>query len=599
MRTITILILTLFSLNFAVGQNLKKAFKYLSDKDFDRAKVIFDEVSKQPELCSYSCYGSSLIYMNDQYRAKDLYRAYEAITKAVNSLDKADLNELKKLSEFIPSKETILKQKEQIDLLLYQQVKEENSIQASERFIKEAIGSTYLNAVKAIYATQRYNQAMEFNTIMAYEDFIKEFPESKEFQSAWQKIYSLAYKEVVKKDKLADYQAFVEEYPNSPQVEGAKKKIIEKEYEMVLLTGTDDAFDRFIQKYPTTQQSKDLRQKQLQMNYVQARQLNTVNVYNNFLKKFSDSQYVNEIKIIRDSLAYLEAKSINTPQAFKDFINKYPNAAQVSRVLSLQKDLSFSKVEIAAMKTREKFASRSISKMEFYKVDKTDSTKKVLVKALSFDATGNTINYWEKTVAGAEVIIERKYSENGQRLITESKKVDGNPRYSITNYYSENDLIDSARKICYQPCEDGLPAGNYSIKYEYYPDRNIKEMLTTSNTYSKKSTYIINNQGLISQEIIIIKESEETTEFKINFQYDFYDRLIQKSTFSDENTISAVETFFYNNTGEITKYSAYDALGKVKKSNEYGANGLLMSTEIEYPNEPKNDHTLVCSYSYF
>ncbi len=598
MKTFALMALTmLFVLNLG-AQNLKKGFKYLQDKDFDRAKVIFDQSVSENTLSCFSFYGNALIFKDKAYRAHDLYRAFESAKKAVEYLPSADEGMWSKLSDYITDKEQVKKLLDEIDNLLYLQVKNENTIPASERFLKEATGSAYYKAVGAIYSNQRFLQAQEFNTIMAYEDFIKEFPEALEVPSATQKIYSLAYQQVVKADKLADYEAFIAKYPNSPQVEGAKVKIMEKEYEMVLLTGTDDAYERFIKKYPGTTQSAELRKKQIQINYVQARQLNSVNVYNNFLKKFPESAQVPEITVIRDSLAYLEAKNINTTQAYKEFITKYPNAPQVSRVMALQQSLNYSKLELAVMKNRQKFSSTNVRKAVFYKVDPIDSTKKTVVKTVVYDAFGNELEISETTTVGAKVDIKRVFNSTGTLMLEELKKVDGNDRYLRKYFYNENDLIDSARIICYQPCEDGLPQGTFKAVYSYFPDRNLKELVIQGENYSKISTYTINNQKLVSQEFIKITEQEKVTELKVNYQYDFYDRLIQKSTFSGENTISAVETFFYNKAGDITKYSAYDALGKIRQSNSFNSYNMLTRSVVEFPNAPSNNHVLVCEYHY-
>lgn len=598
MRTYILLILTIISSTNLVAQNLKKAFKYLSENDFDRAKVIFDEGTSQLALCTFSFYGNSLIYTNEAYRSHDLYRAFEAINKSVKNMDAADADMWGKLSDYIAGKQTILNQQAKIDLQLFESVKKENTIIATERFLNEAGQSKYIQDAKALYATQRFKQALGFNYLMAYEDFIKEFPDAKEVVIARQKIYDLAYEQVTRSDKLADYQNFISSYPNAPQVDEARIKMIKKEYEMVLLTGSDDAFERFIQKYPGTEQANNLRNKQLQLNYIQARQLNSVNVFNNFLRKFPDSQYNSEIVEIRDSLAYLEAKNTNTPQAYREFVSRYPNAKQVTKVMTLQKDLSYSKAELADLRQKEKYTSRNISKIDFFRVEASDTSKKTLVQSYEIDQQGNIVHEWKHTVAGSDLEIKRQYSEDKLLLLKEEKTVNGIARYEANYFYHTNNLIDSIVKICHQPCEDGLPSGVFHLYYSHYPDRNIKELVIKGENYQKKSSFIINNQKLVSQEIVELNEGEKYSQIKINYQYDFYDRLIQKSTFSGENEISAVETFFYNKAGDITKYSAYDVLGKIRKTNHYAENGSLQSIDIEYPNETTSNHQLICKYSY-
>lgn len=599
MKSLSILFSFIILSVVAQGQNLKKAFKYLNDNDFDRSKVIFDEATGIAEMATIAHYGIALIYSNKSYRSRDLYMAFDEIIKAQQNFDKVDASLMGKVDDYFSGLADIKKKRDEIEAELRQKVIDANTIEATKEFLKKANQSAYANEIKTLYAKQSFQQAMEYNTINAYEDYIKEFPTAKEVASAKQKIYALAYEDVVKANTLEALNGFVAKYPTAPQVEGAKSKIIQKEYEMVLMTGTDDAFDRFIQKYPETKQSEELKAKQLQMNYIQAKQLNTVSVYNNFLRKYPASPFAAELMPIRDSLAFEEARNKNTIEAYKDFINNYPNAKQVAKVMAIQKDLSYSKSELAALKAKEKFTSRNIYKVEYLKINTTDTNKRTISKTILYDAFGNAVKISEISLVGAKINIVRNFSENGRNLLKETKTIDGKTRYEVNYYYNEKDLLDSARRECFLPCEDGLPVGSYLFEY-VYNNRNIKKVsiINKDGSYSKISNYTYNNQKLIAQELMEITEKGVVKNLKINYQYDFFDHLIQKTTFSGENDISAVETYFYNKAGDVTKFSSYDAFGKIRKSNHYDATGLLSTTDVEYPNDALANHTIVYKYFY-
>ncbi len=600
MKSLKLIFVLLLFVMPSQAQNLKKAFKYLSAGDFDRAKVIFDDAAKNPAMAPVAQYGLATLFSNPKYRAMDLYKAFDAITKAQKQFSAVDPSLLKKLSSYFSGAADVAKLKKTIDKALFEKIKTAGNIVETENFLKEAKGSAYYSEAQKIYASQSFKRAAEFNTINAYEDFIKKFPAAEELAAARQKIYSLAYEQVLKENTLDAYKAFVAKYPDAPQNVDAKSKIIQKEYELVLVTGTDDAFERFIQKYPDTKQAEELKIKQMQMNYIQAKQLNTVSVYNKFLKKFPESPYAAELSEIRDSLAFIEAKKANTAEAYKEFINKYPGAKQVPLVMAMQKDLNYSKAELAAIKKKEKYASRNIEKVEYYRVYKGDTAAAKVGKTVYYDTFGNAVKIEETTQAGAEVLIERSYSDNGRELLKETKSINGKPRYVTEFYYSKRELPDSARRTCFQACEDGLPKGSFAYKYTFDNSRNIKELVIESadGKYSKKSHYVINNQKLVAQELVEINEDGKISNLKINYQYDFYDRLIQKTTFSGENQITAVQTYFYDKEGRVTKFSSYDAFGKIRKSNKYDSTGLLISTRVEYPNDPLSDHTLIYKY-YF
>ena len=600
MKSLSIIISLIILSLAAQSQNLKKAFKYLNNNDLDRSKVIFDEAANNPEMTAIAHYGIAVIYSNKTYRSRNLYRAFDEINIAIQNFDKVDPSLLKKLDEYFSGKADLKKKKNEIDAELRKNVIDANNIKTTEEFLEKAKLSAYISEIKLLYAKQSFQQTLEYNTINAYEDFIKSFPAAKEVASAQQKIYILAYDKVVKMNSLEAYRGFVAKYPAAPQVEGVKTKIIQKEYDMVLMTGTDDAFDRFINKYPGTKQAQELKSKQMQMNYIQVKQLNTVSVYNKFLRKYPASPFTSELTLIRDSLAFSEAKNINTKEAYKNFINSYPNAKQVPQVMAIQKDLSYSKAELAAFKQREKFTSRNIRKVKFIKINLSDTTKRAISKTVFYDKYGNAIKIDEITLVGARVQINRTFSENGRNLLKETKSVDRKPRYEITYFYNDKDLLDSAVKVCSRPCEDGLPVGRFSFVYTYDNGRNIKKLtvMSADGKYAKTSSYTINNQKLVAQELIQIVDNGKSTNLKVNYQYDFFDHLIQKSTFEGENNITAVETYFYNKAGDITKYSSYDGFGKIRKAHHYDATGLLISTDVEYPNDILANHEIVYKYFY-
>ena len=601
MKSLSIIFALITLSIFAQGQNLKKAFKYLNDNDFDRSKVIFDEAVSHSEMAGIAHYGIALIYSNETYRSRNLYIAFEEINKSIQTFDKVDPSLLKKLDNYFSGLNDVKKIQSAIDGELMQNVVDANTLKATEEFLQRAKLSAYISEINTLYEKQSFQQALQYNTINVFEDYIKKFPSAKESITAQQKIYSLAYENVTKANTLEALNGFVGKYPKAPQVAKAKVQIVQKEYEMVLMTGTDDAFDRFINKYPNTKQAQDLKGKQLQMNYIQAKQLNTISVYNRFISKYPASPYTAELTLIRDSLAFEEAKKANTKEAYKNFINNYPNAKQVSKVMAIQKDLSYSKVELAALKTKEKYASRGIKKVEYLRINKNDTTKRVISKTIHYDKYGNAVKINELNIANVKIQIHREFSENGRNLLKETKLVEGKPRYEISYFYNDKDLLDSAIKKCFLPCEDGLTAGTYSLHYFYDNNRNIKELTVLKNdkTYAATYTYTINNQKLIAQEIIVINENGKVKNLKVNYQYDFFDHLIQKTTFAGENDISAVETYFYNKAGDVTKFSSYDAFGKIRKANTYDSTGLLISTDVEYPNDILSNHIIRYKYFYW
>jgi len=260
--------------------------------------------------------------------------------------------------------------------------------------------------------------------------------------------------------------------------------------------------------------------------------------------------------------------------------------------------LSYSKAELAYIKEKEKYASKNIKIVEYLKLDKKDSTIKQLFKTIEFDEFGNVIREIETSATGAKITTIRNFSKNGRQLLEEMSTQNNDLIYKVKYSYNNKGLLDSAQKTYADNCKDDLPVGTYTIKYRYDNSRNLaeKSLATYDNISSSKHSYTYNNQNLVAQEFIETNLSGKISKIKVNYQYDFYENLIQKTVFSDENAISSVETYFYDKAGNMTKFSMYDAFGKIKKAYKFNENGLPISTVVEFPNDTSQNYKMVYNY---
>lgn len=595
----SLLIIVLLSIGIAsFGQNIKKAFKYYSTGEYDRAKVIFDEAIQNEEMASLGYFGIAKIFSNPKYRSHEDFIAYQNIELSLAKYNNLNASILKKVSDYFNGKSDILQLRKAVDLRLKKMVMETNTISMSEKFLDKIKTSAYYGEVQKFYASQRFEQCLQYNSIKSYQDYIKEFPKAPEAAKAQSFIYKLAYEAVQQQDDLEGYKNFLIQYPNSPEKAEVAQKILQKEYELALSTGSDDAFERFIQKYPNSDQAQILKDKQQQIFYIRAKQANSLEVYNRFLRKFPNSVFKAEISEIRDSLAYAKALSLNTEEAYKHFINAYPHAKQVAKVMSLQKDLGYSKLELKKIKEKDNFASNYIQKVVVYQMMSNDTTKQFLSQEIFYDKFGNITQ--EKGLDELKKSYNHTYtySENGQRLMKEEKTIAGQLAYSKMYFYNNSDLVDSILLKCNNTCRNGLKPGEYHISMRYNNDRNLIEKVckNADASYIEKHSFFINNQKLPAQELIETLEDGKIANLKINYQYDFFGNLIQKSSFSGENTISAVDTYFYNKNGKVSKFSSYDALGKIRKAFQYNEYNLIKRVEVEYPNDALSNHVLKYNY---
>lgn len=575
----------------ANAQSLKKGFKLIEEKEFDRAKVIFDQALANPGQASIANYGLTLIFESNDYHAHDLYKAYDNIWQAIETFKSADPEELSKLADYIKGYEGLEAKKTQIDDKLFEIVKLDNQIKSSTEFLSKCSRSKHYAEVETILSIQKYDEAKKFNSIPAYEQYLKEFPNSVKRNEATEEIHVLAYQKAITENSLKSLEYFLTTYPTAKQAAEVRNKLISKEFDLALMTATDDAFEGFIKKYPGTDKANELKEKQLQINYIQAMQLNTLAVYSNFVDKHPNSVYTPQVRALRDSLAFAETKKVNTPEAFRAFLAKYPDAKQAEQIRSLISDLSFSKQELKLIKQAQKISSLRVSTIESYKTEGIDTTKLRRVETKHYSKMG----YVEKIVDNSQSTEYQTiytYDNSGRNILTE-KMVEGGKlvSYQITYFYSQAELPDSAIITASNIYLNRFKPGTYKVIFAHDKNRNLvsKEIRAMEFDFNEKYTYVYNNENLLVEELITTNDAGNIKEEKYTYMYDFNENMIQKTHYQPLDKILGVESFTYDKNGNNTRMSAYDQFGKVKQNNNFNFDNQKTSTEYIFPsNEGEN-----------
>lgn len=134
--------------------------------------------------------------------------------------------------------------------LAYQQVKEQNSVEAYNNFLNDYPLAPQKNTVILSRNKKAFENAKEENTAEAFKVFIYTYPDAIQVNMAWQYIYKMEFDRVSASTNYRDYVSYMSEYPKSPF-----KSVAEEKYELYLYqektrSQSMDDYISFIQDYP-------------------------------------------------------------------------------------------------------------------------------------------------------------------------------------------------------------------------------------------------------------------------------------------------------------------------------------------------------------
>lgn len=563
------------------GQNYKKAFKAIEDKNYSAAKVVFIQAQNNVSSKSLGDYGLAVIARASSLRQDDLFNANKLIISADNSWPNCDEN-LKSKYELYFTKEKIDLEKKEIDNKLFAMVKSSNEIKNYQRFIDECPQSSFHQEAINLRNSTAYQLALTYNNIPAWNTFLKQYPNSAQFEKAQSNLYEIAWQQCNTDPSIGQYADFINQYPNAPQATEAQNKMIDLEFQRALAVNTNDAFRTFIDKYPMSDQAATLRQKKVLNAYSDAKKFQTIALCNRFIEFYPNTEYTSEIIQLRDSLAYLEAKNLNTSASYQNFVSQYPSAIQVPQAMTYMTTLLYSRAELMNLRDKNKVIASKLKSVTAYNVDIADTNIKIIEEERKYDAFGNCIYHFDQVLPSVKNITKYSFDELGEKLIQKQIFLNDEIQSHTSYFYDERGLISSSKTECNSNCLDST--GLYQDTLIYDEKRNlISQQSFNSNAILIEShafSYDVKGNKIGEETMQLIRDS--LYKFVITYNYDGKNQLIQKSKKDLNGVVLTISSYSYDALGNVTTSTHYDASGTLMRTYFYDARGLMKNEIVKF-----------------
>lgn len=217
-------ILLFFNVQLFAGR-LERAFEALEVYNYFKAKDLFYKSLKRDPAAA--AYGLSIIYGRNDNPFHQLDSAYKYIVISDTTYSQLDEKQLSKLEEIPLSKQMILDWKDSINVDIFTQIKQKDSLELYNEYIKNHQDSKQLKDAIELRDRLAFKQAKEINSYEAYSDFIEKYPDAQQIHEARNRYEARLFLQRTSNAEIADFKQFIEEYPQSPYVRTAQNEIFE------------------------------------------------------------------------------------------------------------------------------------------------------------------------------------------------------------------------------------------------------------------------------------------------------------------------------------------------------------------------------------
>lgn len=246
-----IVFLIVFQSQYVNAQNIEKGFKYMSEKNFDKASSIFIKAVDKGKDVIAAKYGLAVLLSDKAYYHYNLTTAFRNIRYAKKSSERLSQKQIKHYND----KYGITLQKiddlfNEVANSVFEDIKKDNSIEKYDWYIQVFNGANS-QVSKAIKLRDKlaFEKAEKINTFRAYQDFVMRYPESdlteeanKRFEKIWKGIYEQYYSEL----ELYDIKKFNNQYPDYPffdELSEKREKLAEYAYKLNFYRGYNPAYE--------------------------------------------------------------------------------------------------------------------------------------------------------------------------------------------------------------------------------------------------------------------------------------------------------------------------------------------------------------------
>ena len=320
----SILLTLLFVFVTVNGQNIKKGFKSLEKKDYEKAKEAFAKnLEDEPDNIGAN-FGMALVLADDQSPFFNIVDSWQYVEKYKDKTNNLSQDDIDVISEYFlntetrrmsyPVKKKIANATDAIESRLIKYIREENDLDAVNKVLEQYPNFRYYDNVVAIRNQFEFRKYEKQNTLEGYEEFMKKFPDAAQIDKAKKARDKLAFSKAKTTNTVSSYNAYIAAYPGSEFVQAAIKLRNTAAYSEAKLKNTLEAYEAYIDSYPDALEVAEAKQRQQQLLYEKAKRIKSVEAFNEFIAKYPIGAYYVDIFNLKSSELgnrFITGKSIN------------------------------------------------------------------------------------------------------------------------------------------------------------------------------------------------------------------------------------------------------------------------------------------------
>lgn len=293
------------------AQNIKRGFKSLEKKDYEKAKEIFNELLSEDGENVAANFGMAMVKADESSPYFDIVDSYQHIVKIKGKESSLSQDDIDILSEYFlntevrktsrPVKKKMEIAEEAVDARLIKYIREENDIEACYKVLEMYPDYIHYDNVIHIRNQFEYRKYEKRNTLEAYEEFMDKFPEAAQIPKARNQINRLAFEAIKVSNSIDAFNAYIKKYPDSRYVQRAIKLRNAKAFQEAEKLNTLEAYNIFIESYPDALEISQAKKHQHQLMYEKAKRIKSLEAYNDFIKMYPNGLYYLDVFNLKSS----------------------------------------------------------------------------------------------------------------------------------------------------------------------------------------------------------------------------------------------------------------------------------------------------------
>ena len=305
MKNIVLFLLSIVTTVFINAQDIKKGFKSLEKKEYDKALEAFKKnLSDNPENAGAN-FGMALVLADDQSSFFDVLDAWQYIERMEGKISSLSQEDIEILSEYFlntevrktsrPVKMKIEIAVDAIEARLIKYIREENNLDAVYELLDRYPNFRHYDNVIHIRNQFEFRKYEKMNTMEVYEEFLAKFPDAAQANKAVRNRNKLAFEKVRSQNTVGAYMAYILAYPESEYLQSVIKLRNAAAFSEARKINTIEAYEKFILNYPDALEVSEAKTQQQDLLYQQARRVNSLQAFNEFIKKYPEGKYFVDI----------------------------------------------------------------------------------------------------------------------------------------------------------------------------------------------------------------------------------------------------------------------------------------------------------------